>query len=267
MNQEIQIMHGDCLALMSQLPRASVDLILCDLPYGTTQCEWDTVIPLESLWCHWNHVAKENAAMVLFGAEPFSSMLRSSNIKAFKYDWIWHKSQATGHLNCKKQPMREHEVISVFYRKQCNYFPIITRKPRENVRPAPKRKQTDCYGKFGPNTPKTIELDESYPHSILRFPCCNVGESGFHPTQKPVELLKYLISTYSQPGDTVLDSTMGSGSTGVAAIQSGRKFIGMELEHKYFSIAEKRIGESTQQPDMFLAPKREAVSENQEFFL
>lgn len=228
---------------MNNIPDKSVDCIITDLPYGTTQCKWDTIIPFEPLWKQYNRVIKDNGAIVLFGTEPFTSKLICSNIKNFKYNWIWQKDKATGHLNAKKQPMRTVETISVFYKKQCTYNPQLEKKPKENIRPATtKRKNIDNYGSMDKESIRGIPIDMSYPKDILKFRGCfgDKGKSN-HPTEKPVELLEYLIRTYTNENEIILDNTMGSGSTGVACKNTNRKFIGMELEKKYYDIAVNRI--------------------------
>lgn len=220
-------------------------MILTDLPYGTTQCKWDSIIPFELLWKQYNRIIKDNGAIVLFGSEPFTSKLICSNIKNFKYNWIWQKDKATGHLNAKKQPMRTVETISVFYKKQCTYNPQLEKKPKENIRPATtKRKNIDNYGSMDKESVRAIPIDMGYPKDILKFRGCfgDKGKSN-HPTEKPVDLLEYLIKTYTNEKEIVLDNTMGSGSTGVACKKINRKFIGIELEKKYYDIAVKRIAD------------------------
>lgn len=239
----IKLYQGDCLELMRELPDDSVDMVLCDLPYGTTQNKWDSVIPFNSLWAQYNRIAKSATAFVLFGAEPFSSVLRTSNLENYKYDWIWQKDKATGHLNAKKMPMRLTERISVFYRQQCVYNPQIADKDPANIRPATKqRKNTGSYGDMSKPSVRGIPVDKSYPNDILKFRGCfgDKGKSN-HPTEKPVDLMEYLIKTYTSEGDTVLDNTMGSGTTGVACANLGRNFIGIEKDPEYFAIAEQRI--------------------------
>ena len=232
----IQLLHGDCLELMKDVPDKSIDMILCDLPYGTTQNKWDSVIPFEPLWSQYRRLIKDNGAIVLFGAEPFSSALRMSNIKAYKYDWIWDKRQVTGFLNAKKQPLRQHETISVFYKKQCVYNPQMFKgKPQLKNTGG----QSSNYGKY---TYMPHVSDIYYPKSILTFPQQRI--KGGHPTQKPVPLLEYLIKTYTNEGNIVLDNCMGSGSTGVACVNLNRNFIGMELKQEYFDIAVERINDA-----------------------
>ena len=244
LNENTMLGQGDCLELMKSIPDGSVDLILTDPPYGTTACKWDSVIPFEPMWAELKRIIKPNGAIVLFGSEPFSSALRMSNIKQYKYDWIWEKSHATGHLNAKKQPMRNNEVISVFYGKQCFYNPQLIQKNYVDKRTKSGNCETQTLGVYK-QVNRSIPFNMGYPKSILKFNSpFKGGEAGFHPTQKPVALLEYLIKTYTQENETVLDFTMGSGSTGVAAKNTNRKFIGIELDHNYFEIAKKRIQES-----------------------
>lgn len=235
------IKQGDCLELMKEIPDKSIDMILCDLPYGTTQCKWDNIIPFEPLWEQYNRIIKNNGAIVLFGTEPFSSYLRLSNLKNYKYDWIWDKVKGTGFLNAKKQPMRNHELISVFYKKQCLYNPQMTHGHKLKKSYRSKDLQTDVYGEM--KNDYTYESTDRYPRSVQVFKT-DTQNSSLHPTQKPVALLEYLIKTYTNENDVVLDNCMGSGSTCVAAINTGRHYIGIELEHKYFEIAKKRIEEA-----------------------
>ena len=239
----IDLRCGDCLELMKDIPSGSIDLILTDPPYGTTNCKWDTIIPFEPLWEQYKRIIKKNGAIVLFGAEPFTSMLICSNISWFKYNWIWQKDKATGHLNAKKQPMRTVETISVFYKNQCVYNPQLDKKPKKNIRPATtKRKNIQNYGSMDKESVRGIPIDMSYPKDILSFRGCfgDKGKSN-HPTEKPVALLEYLVKTYTNDGETVLDNCMGSGSTGVACVNTGRNFIGIELDKEYFQIAKERI--------------------------
>lgn len=229
---KIDLKQGDCLELMKDIPDKSIDMILCDLPYGTTACKWDNVIPFELLWEQYKRVIKDDGAIVLFGNEPFSSALRMSNIKNYKYDWVWKKSNVMGFLNAKKRPLKEIENICVFNSKI--YYPQGLNK---NTKGKNRRgSQTDTLGKY-----KLINESEytNYPRTILSFK----NERGYHPTQKPVALLEYLIKTYTNEGETVLDNCMGSGSTGVACINTNRNFIGIELDEKYFEIAKNRIEE------------------------
>lgn len=249
----ISLYNGDCLEVMKQIADKSIDMILCDLPYGTTACKWDSVIPFEPLWEQYERIIKDNGAIVLFGSEPFSSALRMSNITLYKYDWIWEKNKTSNFLNVKHQPMKIHEVISVFgkgattYTKTGNnmfYCPqgtIILDKP---VFSKGNRGKNGFVTKevFHSNANKdSVRKIRNYPKSVLKFPMIN--SKRVHPTQKPVELLEYLIKTYTNEGDTVLDNCMGSDSTGVACKNTKRSFIGIELERKYFEIANRRINE------------------------
>lgn len=232
----MQQMQGDCLELMKELPDKSIDMVLCDLPYGTTQNKWDTVIPFDLLWSAYRRICKDNAAIVLHCQEPFTSELIQSNKKEFKYKWVWWKKQCTGFLNAKKQPLRNCEDIAVFYRKQCVYNPQM-----RNGKPQLKSTggQTSNYGKF---TYMPHVSNIYYPTTLLEFSLPRFKDG--HPTQKPVPLLEYLIKTYTNEGDVVLDNCMGSGSTGVACVNTGRDFIGIELDEKYFCIAKQRIKEA-----------------------
>lgn len=219
---------------MPWLPDKSVDLVLCDPPYGTTQCKWDAVLTFESMWRELNRVIKPNAAIAIFGSEPFSSNLRLSNIEQYKYDWIWEKEQGVGFLNSKKRPLANHETISIFSNGPTKY------KPQMRTGFKPYKIKKGHHGEiYGPDKGALSLSDgERFPLSVLKF---KRDSSKLHPTQKPVALLEYLIKTYSTEGDTVLDFTMGSGSTGVACKNLSRNFIGCELDDKYFRIAENRI--------------------------
>lgn len=239
----IDLKHGDCLALMKDIPDGSVDMILCDLPYGTSACKWDTVIPFEPLWEQYNRIIKENGAIVLFGSQPFTSRLVVSNLTNFKYEWIWEKDAGSNFATVKYQPMKEHENVLVFGKGKTKYYPILqerigSRKGKKTVSVDSGRKNS-VYGTKGGGL--RLEVQElRCPRSIQRFN----RERGLHPTQKPVALLEYLIRTYTNPGDLVLDNCMGSGSTGVACVNTGRSFIGMELDRGYYEIASKRINEA-----------------------
>lgn len=233
-----KLMFGDCLERMKEIPDGSVDLILTDPPYGTTQCKWDTVIPFDLMWEQLKRIIKPNGAIVLFGAEPFSSLLRCSNIKNFKYDWVWEKSKATGFLNSKRQPLRAHEIISVFYSKPPTYTPQMTEGVAYNKGVRKEQTQNDVYGSFDQVEVKSDGL--RFPRSVQYFKTAE-SEGGFHKTQKPADLLEYLIKTYTQDGETVLDFTFGSCSTGVAALNTNRKFIGIEMDANYYEIACDRM--------------------------
>ena len=231
----IKLMHGDCLELMKDIPDNSVDMVLCDLPYGMTQQPWDKIIQFEPLWEQYHRVCKPTAAIVLHCMQPFTSMLIGSNIREFRYCWVWDKHYCRGFLNAKRQPLRCHEDIAVFYRKQCKYNPQMTKgalRAKGN-----SSKQRGCYGDY---TPVRTVNDVYYPKTIISIPGVANPDLS-HPTEKPVALEEYLIRTYTSYGDTVLDNCMGSGSTGVAAIQTGRNFIGIEMDDHYFSVAKERI--------------------------
>ena len=228
--------QGDCLIQMMKIPDKSIDLILCDLPYGMTDCKWDTVIPFPELWDQYRRVIKDNGAMVLFSAQPFTTALIHSNRKDFRYCWYWLKSQPTGFTFAKFQPMRRVEDVCVFYRKRPTYNPQGLQKI-ENPRSKRKRPKADCILPMDQLSKEHTPLFKNYPKNVLEFG----SEHGLHPTQKPVSLLEYLIRTYTNEGETVLDNCMGSGSTGVAAKRTGRHFIGIELSEHYFNIAKQRI--------------------------
>lgn len=235
------LMQGDCLDRMKEIPSGSVDMILCDLPFATTQNSWDCLIPFEELWDQYNRIAKYNAAFVLFGAQPFTSLLVCSNIENFKYDWTWNKPKGTGHLNAKKQPMRDKEDIVVFYRKQCTYNPQMSEgTPYKNKAGKDHNAKTSMTGSYGEYTNFRNDNDgKRYPKQVLKF---GVVERGtVHPTQKPVDLCEYLVKTYTNEGETVLDNCFGSGTTGVACVNTGRKFIGIEMNEGYFNVAKERI--------------------------
>lgn len=237
---KLKLYQGDCLEVMKNIPDKSVDMILCDLPYGTTQCKWDSIIPFDSLWKQYNRIIKNNGAIVLFGSEPFSSMCRTSNIKQYKYDWVWDKKQAGNVLNVKRQPLKTFENIMVFNTK--TYYPIM-RKGKLRKKGG-QNKQPEITGKV--KLDYTTCNDEYYPTAILEFSNAN-KRNRLHPTQKPVELLEYLIKTYTNKGQTVLDNCMGSGSTGIACVNTGRDFIGIELNPEYFRLASQRLEEAQKQ--------------------
>ena len=232
----IDLIKGDCLEVMKTIESGSIDAIITDPPYGTTACKWDSVIDFELMWGQLNRIIKPNGAIVLFGSEPFSSALRMSNIKNYKYDWVWIKEQGTGFLNSKKQPLRNNEQISVFYKKQPTYNPQM----RTGFKPYKTKKGglTDNYAKDSAESVTTESNGERYPLNTLNFTRDNNKQ---HPTQKPIELMEYLIKTYTKENETVLDFTMGSGSTGVACKNTNRNFIGIEQDEKYFNIAKERI--------------------------
>ena len=235
----MQLIHGDCLEKMKDIPDKSIDMILCDLPYGTTACKWDVVIPFEPLWEQYKRIIKDRGAIVLFGSEPFSSYLRMSNIKQYKYDWVWDKVRPSGFQIAKYNPMKRHEIISVF-QKGSNWY------PQKEKRDKPVKGRACSSSDSSPlkyNDGLVRTYDEKNPQSIIVFSKQSDGKY-IHPTQKPVALLEYLIKTYTLEGETVLDNCMGSGSTGVACINTKRNFIGIEKDDKYFEIAKKRIEET-----------------------
>ena len=234
-----KLLHGDCLERMKEIPDGSVDLILTDPPYGTTACKWDSVIPFESMWTELKRIIKPNGAIVLFGSEPFSSALRVSNIKQYKYDWVWEKSKATGFLNSKKQPLRSHEIVSVFYDKQPTYNPQMRLSEPYNKGVRKEQADDDVYGSFNQVEVKN-DTGLRYPRSVQYFKTAE-HEGGYHKSQKPVTLLEYLIKTYNNEGETVLDFTFGSCSTGVACLNTNRKFVGIELDDNYFDIGAERM--------------------------
>lgn len=231
----------DALELCALLPDASVDMILCDLPYGTTACSWDNVIPFEPMWAGFKRIIQPRGAIVLTASQPFTSALVMSNPAWFRYDLVWHKTQATGHLNANIAPMREHESILIFGDGKIVYYPQMMKKPAENIRPLMSRKNTNVYGSFREDADRGIPLDVTYPRSVIKFANPNHGEAGLHPTQKPVALFEYLICTYTQEGETVFDPCVGSGTTALAAHKTGRKYICGDFTRKYVEIARKRL--------------------------
>ena len=284
-NKNYELWHGDCLELMKNIPSKSIDCIFVDLPYGTTNCKWDCLIPLNDyvivnnkffyeneyllnamqkndksfeynkqwfyenkkigLWTHYNRIIKNNGVILLSAQTPFDKILGASNPKMLKYEWIWEKTQATGHLNAKKMPMKAHENILVFYKKLPTYNPQKTEghKPVNSyTKYVSTQNKTEVYGKFDKEVSGGGDTTR-YPRSVLTFPSdkqtCNL-----HSTQKPLALCEYMIKTYTNENELVLDFTMGSGSTGVACINTNRKFIGIELDNNYFNIAKQRIEEA-----------------------
>lgn len=232
---EYSLLFGDCLERMKEIPDGSVDLILTDPPYGTTQNKWDSVVNLEEMWIQLNRVINKNSCILLFGAEPFSSKLRLSNVKEYKYDWYWKKQKPTGFYNCKKQPLKDIETISVF--RTGHYIPQGLVDCHINS----GRKNKGGNGNYSHSKKDYIQTQGNYPRQILEF---SKENKSLHPTQKPVALLEYLIKTYTNEGETILDFTFGSCSTGVACVNTNRRFIGVEMEEKYFDIGVKRMQES-----------------------
>lgn len=237
MNDDILLIPGNCLEIMPSIPDKSVDCILCDLPYGTTQNKWDSVISLDKLWEQYKRVIKDNGAIVLFAQTPFDKVLGCSNLSWLRYEWIWKKENGTGFLNAKKAPLKIHENVLVFYKNKPTYNPQMRKgyKPYEN--------KNGTYSKnYGCQKDViTISNGERYPIDILEF---SRDKQKLHPTQKPIALIEFLIKTYTNEGDIVLDNCMGSGTTGVACINTNRKFIGIELNEDYYAIANERIKQS-----------------------
>jgi DNA modification methylase len=235
-----QLFHGDCLIEMAKIPDKSIDMCLTDPPYGTTACKWDVIISFEHMWKELNRIIKPTSAICLFGTEPFSSKLIMSNINNFKYNWYLRKNHASGVLNCKKMPLYKFELCSVFGNK-INYYPILQSRPPTKTKVNSTGKLFEGYNKIKIEKPRYEVRDYTYPNNEIEFK--RVVKNRVHPTQKPVDLLEYLIKTYTMEGETVLDFTMGSGSTGVACKNLNRNFIGVEKDEKYFQIAEQRINE------------------------
>ena len=227
---------GDCLDILPTLPDDSIDIVMVDLPYGTTACKWDSIIPLDFLWEQYNRICKKNAAMLFTSAQPFTTTLASSNINNFRYEWIWEKPQGTNPMNAKVMPLKSHENILVFYRSKPTYNPQMWYSTPYSGFSSDVSKIGEVYG-----SQKSKHRDNPegsrYPKTILKYK----QEKGLHPTQKPVGLMEYLIKTYTNEGDSVLDNTMGSGTTGVACINCNRNFTGIESDKKYFDIAKERI--------------------------
>ena len=241
----MKLYNGDCLEVMKLIPNKSVDAIITDPPYGTTACKWDSIIPFDLMWKQLNRIIKNNGAIVLFGSEPFSSALRMSNIKNYKYDWIWNKERGVGASSVKYRPMKQHEIISIFANERHNYYPIKT--PREKILDSSNWKFKTIHsenGNFNSKEKPGRVYKDKFPTSILNYHKdkkeCN-GLNRVHPTQKPIALMEYLIKTYTNELETVLDFTMGSGTTGVACCNLNRDFIGIEMDDNYFKIAERRI--------------------------
>ena len=250
---KIDLIHGDCLEKMKDIETGSIDAVICDPPYGTTACKWDSIIPLELMWEQLKRIIKPNGAIVLFGSEPFSSALRMSNIKNYKYDWIWEKSMPTGMATSSFMPMKYHEMISVFIKKGKPTYNKIMRERSDTGKVRAKKpiqsKSSSNHISLGKQEAKQYDPNRVNPKSVLFFNSVSNTPKGnkLHPTQKPVALMEYLIKTYTNEGETVLDFTMGSGTTGVACKNLNRDFIGIELDETYFKIAEKRINKQDEQ--------------------
>lgn len=255
---DYKLMLGDCLERMNEIPDGSVDMILCDLPYGTTACKWDSVIPFEALWHQYRRLISNNGVIALFGSEPFSTKLRSSNMEMYKYDWIWRKNTMTGFLHAKNMPMKNYEIISVFSKGGMGHRSVLGDRRMvynpQGVTMINKehggglRKTGGVFGKRPSQKEIYMQEGTGYPCAILDF---DSVANRTHPTQKPVALLAYLIETHSFPGDLVLDNCMGSGSTGVACARTGRNFIGIEREPKYFESAKNWIEQEAAQMRLF----------------
>ena len=235
----MKLIQGDCLEEMKNIPDGSIDMVLTDPPYGTTACKWDSVIDLPLMWEQLKRVIKPNGAIVMTASQPFTTTLISSNMKMFKYCWVWEKPKGTGHLNAKKMPMRYTEDITVFYAKLPTYNAQMTTGHKPANTSGRRKKETDVYGSFKEQI--TGGYTERHPKNIIKFNNVNSAHGIVHPTQKPVALMEYLIKTYTNEGETVLDFTMGSGTTGIACKNLGREFIGIELDETYFNIAKQRI--------------------------
>ncbi len=242
-----KIYNMDCLEGMKYIDDKSIDMILCDLPYGTTSCKWDTIIPFEPLWEQYERIIKDNSAIVLFGSEPFSSYLRLSNIKLYKYDWIWNKKKGGNPLLSKIQPIKIFENISVFGKGKINYYPIMVDRDKPKSRGKNK-------GTISETTNNCFSEDkvytQYYPKAIIEFSNAN-QRNKIHPTQKPVELCEYLIKTYTHPGEIVLDNCIGSGTTAIACINTNRNYIGFEIDPDYYEAAQERIRIHMQQQTIF----------------
>ena len=246
----IQLLYGDCLEIMKSIPDASIDAIITDPPYGTTACKWDSVIPFDLMWEQLNRIIKPNGAIVLFGSEPFSSSLRMSNIKNYKYDWIWDKKLSGGFAVAKYRPLSVNENISVFGKGKIIYNPQMI-KGKMRLKGTTKKDGNDVSEnwkglKSGHNTTNNLY----FPKTIIEISNAN-RRNKFHSTQKPIKLMEYLIKTYTNENETVLDFTMGSGTTGVACKNLNRKFIGIEMDNNYFNIAENRINNHIVTKELF----------------
>ena len=244
----MKLYKGNCLEIIKTIQDKSIDAIITDPPYGTTACKWDSVIPFEPMWEQLNRIIKPNGAIVLFGSEPFSSALRMSNIKNYKYDWIWDKRSSTNPMLSKIMPIKSHEIVSVFGFNKINYYPQMVEKSKATIKRQNRKQNTNNINSEHYSHKRVIQRNElAYPKSVQYFKKevnNQYKKPVVHPTQKPILLMEYLIRTYTNEGETVLDFTMGSGSTGVACVNTKRNFIGIELDDKYFSIAEQRIKEA-----------------------
>ena len=237
---KIDLIHGDCLEEMKNISDKSIDFICTDLPYGTTACAWDVVIPFDKLWEQYNRIIKDNGAIALFGSEPFSSHLRMSNIKNYKYDWIWYKNKGTLFQHANKRPVNITEFIHLFCKAQPTYNPQKTKADPKLIDKRKTLNNRNCNDEFQTSMIMKRRKDDGtrFPNTVLKF---EKVANGFHPTQKPVKLIEYLIKTYTNENETVLDSTMGSGTCAVACHNTKRNFVGMEMNDKYFEVAVERL--------------------------
>lgn len=241
-NDEIKLLRGNCLELAEQIPDGSIDMVLCDPPYGVTDCRWDSVLPFDAMWRMYERVVKANGAIALFSSQPFTTRLIHSNICQYRYTWYWVKNIKTGHVFAKVQPMRQVEEVCIFYRKKPLYQPQgLVKLEREIIHR--KQAQADAVYRLDKRANASVQRYGNYPSNVLRFDV-DSGKNRVHPSQKPVALLEYLIRTYTRPGETVLDNSVGSGSTGVACVHTGRRFVGMEQDEQYFAVSERRIAEA-----------------------
>lgn len=238
----VQLFCGDCLEIMPTIAEKSVDAVICDPPYGTTSCAWDSAIPLEPMWEQLKRIIKPSGAIVLFGSQPFTSALVMSNIKMFRYCWVWDKALSTGFLNAKKMPLRQTEDICIFYRSLPTFKPQMIMRGKIRCKNTSHGRDSDVYRKGLISIPKFNNI--YYPTTLLRISNASRGGDKIHPTQKPVALMEYLIKTYTNEDETVLDFTAGSGTTGVACVNTNRSFIGIEKDPQYFEIAKERIAEA-----------------------
>lgn len=245
------LMQGDCLEAMSLILDSSVDLVIADLPYGATALEWDTEIPADLLWAHYRRILKPNGAVVLTAINPFAARLIMSNIDWFRYEWVWEKTSAKGHMSAALRPLRAHELVLVFSPKRTTYNPQKWQIEEEKRTKRKTLTMTGSVGAYG-HEQKQRKLDDGsrFPRSVVKFGNApsKVASRNFHPTQKPVELMEYLVRTYSNPGEVVLDNVMGSGTTGVACVNTGRHFIGIEKDPTHFATAQRRIREAGKAP-------------------
>ena len=248
--KDYKLYNGDCLELMKQIPDKSVDMILCDLPYGKTRCKWDSIIPFDKLWLEYKRIIKDNGCIALFGNEPFSSYLRLSNIGWYKYDLYWVKEKPTNFFQLKRRFGKSTENICIFYKNQCYYNPQMVKHEGKIVKNVPKGKHNSILTGINKQILPYNDKGYRFPNDILKFRREILGTT-LHETQKPVALLEYLIKTYTNENMVVLDNCMGSGSTGIACIKTKRKFIGIELDEKYFKIACERIKNETKQLTLF----------------